>query len=910
MKSDAILEMSVAMEQKTTPELNLELNLVILPNGTLHLEWMDTRDTIPESSRVLQNEIHTRFSDKSDLWLLFLGFSDPQIPLPPSLDYWRRFSGLFAAKLCRIPELESLRHQVNIPVTEEDLKAHLTRAPMMTGVEYLRAELLEALWTRLNQAFSLTIQSYNGSVEDFIRTYSPNTHLVGRVFFHLVENKSDEYPFAFMATYTTRLNRQGKSKHLPLKHALQEYENDDEKLLELLTTVHTAEKRSPLISELLQTGELFHPLGWTSGEAFTFLKEIPIYEESGILCRIPNWWKGKQSGVRLNFSLGDKKPSLAGMDAILSFNAQLFLGGTEISEAEAKQLLAESDGLAFIKNRWVAVDREKLTQTLDAYEKARGMMEKEGLTLSEAMRMQLMPERFLGLSSQEIDHDISNGKWLESVIQKLADPALVPSVKPQKTFTAKLRDYQQKGLNWLYFLHSLKFGACLADDMGLGKTIQVLGFLNVIKSDLQKTGHSNKASLLVIPASLISNWENEIKRFSPDTRFFVAHPSAGLKNGVLPENRDLDAFDLIITTYALIQRYSWLHDHTWNYVILDEAQAIKNPGTKQSRAVKKLIAENRIIMTGTPIENRLSDIWSLFDFLNPGLLGNAGEFKKFSKKLGSDASGYARLRNIISPYILRRLKTDKSVISDLPEKVEMKTYAPLAKKQVLLYGNLVDDIRRSIEEAEGIQRKGLILSSLMKFKQICNHPDQYLGTGGFEEKESGKFQRLREICETIYEKREKVLIFTQFKEMTQPLHDLLSAVFHREGLILHGSVAVGKRKKIIEQFQSADYIPFMVLSLKAGGIGLNLTEANHVVHFDRWWNPAVENQATDRAFRIGQKKNVVVHKFLTQGTVEEKIDMMLEEKSKLSREIIASTGDGWITEMKNDELLDMFKLSL
>ncbi|MCP4575477.1 MAG: DEAD/DEAH box helicase, partial [Deltaproteobacteria bacterium] len=412
-------------------------------------------------------------------------------------------------------------------------------------------------------------------------------------------------------------------------------------------------------------------------------------------------------------------------------------------------------------------------------------------------------------------------------------------------------------------------------------------------------------------ASLISNWVNEIKRFSPDIRFFVDHPSAGLNTNSPPKDlKAWDAFDLVITTYALIQRYAWLQTHAWNYIVLDEAQAIKNPGTKQARAVKKLIASNRIIMTGTPIENRLSDLWSLFDFLNPGLLGNAGEFKKFSKDLGRDPSGYARLRNIISPYILRRLKTDKSVISDLPEKVEMKIYAPLGRKQVLLYGKLVQDIRKSVMETEGIQRKGLILSSLMKFKQICNHPDQYLGTGGFEEKESGKFQRLREICETIYEKREKVLVFTQFKEMTQPLHDLLENVFHRKGLILHGSVAVGKRKKIIEQFQSPHYVPFMVLSLKAGGVGLNLTEANHVVHFDRWWNPAVENQATDRAFRIGQKKNVVVHRFLTQGTVEEKIDLMLEEKSRLSQDVIAGTGGQWITEMKNDELVDLFKLSL
>ncbi len=892
-------------------EITQELNSVVLPGGTLHLEWVDTQDSIPKTSGLLQKEIFARFSSSGEPWLLFLGFSDAQTPLPPSLDYWRRFSGLFVGKLCRTPDLEDLRHRVKIPLSEQEVRSHLAAAPLMIGAEYLQEELLQTQWKALQRAFSSAIQAYKGSVEAFIRSFSPNAHLVGRVFFHLVENKDPDYPFAFMATYTTRLDSRGKSKHLPLKHALEEYEKNDEKLLELLTTVHLAETKSALIGELLESGELFHPLAWTSRDAFTFLKEIPLYEESGILCRIPNWWKGRQSGVRLHFSLGEKKPSLAGLNAILSFHAQLYVGDVPISEEEARRLLAESDGLAFLKNRWVAVDREKLTQTLDAYEKAKGMMEKEGVSLGEAMRMQLMPERFLGIDSDQIEHGISNGAWLESVVEKLVNPSLAPSVRLGKTFKAQLRGYQQKGLNWLHFLHSLRFGACLADDMGLGKTIQVLGFLHGLKKELQKTGNPNKASLLVIPASLISNWENEIRRFSPDTRFFVAHTSFGLKTGgAQGTQKDLNAFDLVITTYALIQRYSWLQKHGWNYVILDEAQAIKNPGTKQSRAVKKLIAENRIIMTGTPIENRLSDLWSLFDFLNPGLLGNAGEFKKFSKDLGQDPSGYARLRKIISPYILRRLKTDKSVIADLPDKVEMKTYASLSRKQVVLYGDLVQNIQRILQETEGIQRKGLILSSLMKFKQICNHPDQYLGSGGFEENESGKFLRLREICETIYEKREKVLVFTQFKEMTQPLHDFLEEIFHRKGLVLHGGVAVGKRKKIIEQFQSPDYVPFLVLSLKAGGIGLNLTEANHVVHFDRWWNPAVENQATDRAFRIGQKKNVVVHKFLTQGTVEEKIDAMLEEKSRLSQEVIADTGDRWITEMKNDELMNLFTLSL
>jgi len=891
--------------------MNQELNVVVMPNGSLQLEWTDTQKNRNKSSMLLQEEIYKRFSGDADSWLLFLGFCDHQVLLSPSLDYWRNFAGVFTKRLSQTPDLEILRHKVKVLVEEDELRQHLECAPLMTGSEYLSLELLEAVWTGLNNTFILAIKSYNGTVEDFFRDYSPNVHLVGRVFFHLVEHKSDDYPFAFMATYSTSLNKKGKSKHLPLKYALQEYKNDNERLLELLATVHAAAKNSPLISDLIETGELFHPLAWTSGEAFSFLKEIPIYEEAGILCRMPNWWKGSASGVRLNFSVGDSRPSFVGMDAILNFNAQLFLGDTKISEKEARQLLSESEGLAFIKNKWVAVDPERLRQTLDAYEKAKKMMGKEGLSLKDALRLQLVPEKLLGGYEKDVDHSVSNGDWLKSVIRKLLDPDLITSVRINRSFKAKLRDYQQKGLNWLYFLHSLQFGACLADDMGLGKTVEVLAFLNILKSEPKKSGKPKKASLLIIPASLISNWDNEIRRFSPDINFHIAHPGAGSTKIIRDKDeKSLDAFDLVITTYALAQKYEWIKAHLWNYIILDEAQAIKNPGTKQARAIKELHCFNRVIMTGTPIENRLMDLWSLFDFLSPGLLGNAREFKKFSKRLKNDTSGYSRLRKVISPYILRRLKTDKTVISDLPDKVEMKTYASLSKKQVLLYKDLVEDIKKSIDETEGIQRKGIILSSLMKFKQLCNHPDQYLGTGGFEEKESGKFLRLREICETIYEKREKVLIFTQFKEMTEPLHDFLEGIFHRKGLVLHGSVAVGKRRKIIEQFQSQSYVPFMVLSLKAGGVGLNLTEANHVVHFDRWWNPAVENQATDRAFRIGQKKNVIVHKFLTKGTVEEKIDMMLEEKSRLSEDVIASTKETWITEMKNDALMDIFKLTL
>ncbi|RPH48051.1 MAG: DEAD/DEAH box helicase [Desulfobacteraceae bacterium] len=888
--------------------MNQELNVVVMPNGSLQLEWNITEELIDKSTCLLQEEIHQRYTADENDWLLFIGFCDKQIALSSSLNFWRKFAGDFTRKLSMTPELSNLRHNVNVPAEPDELRQHLESAPVMIGSEYLSNEVLKSVWDGMNKAFSRAIQSYAGTVEEFIQTCRPGMHLVGRVFFHLVENKDGDLPFAFLATYSTRLDRLGKSKHLPLKHALQEYGKNSHELLKLLVTVHRAAGRSIWIANLLESGELFHPMAWTAKEAFMFLKEVPIYETSGILCRIPNWWKASASGATLKISMGDTQPSYVGMDAILNFTPKICLGDAEMTRSEARQLLEESEGLAFIKNRWVVADPEKLKQVLDAYEKAEMLMKEDGISLKDALRFQLNPEKFLSLHAEDGAIRVENGQWLESVVQKLLHPEKITRAELDSGFKADLRPYQQKGLAWLYFLHSLRFGACLADDMGLGKTVQLLGFLNALKIGGKKP---EGASLLVIPASLLANWVSEIQRFFPLLNYYVAHPEAHHSKTVEAKGeKALNAFDLVITTYSLVQKYEWLQSYSWAYVILDEAQAIKNPGAKQTRIVKKLSARNRIVLTGTPIENRLSDLWSLFDFLNPGLLGTSKEFSDFAKKIKNDSSGYLRLRKIISPYILRRMKTDKSVISDLPEKVEMKTYAALSKKQVALYQDLVSQIQKTIEQAEGIQRKGLILASIMKFKQICNHSDQYLGAGEFEEKNSGKFERLREICETIYEKREKALIFTQFKEMTEPLGEFLKSIFGRPGLLLHGSIPVGKRKGLINKFQSGEYVPFMVLSLKAGGVGLNLTEANHVIHFDRWWNPAVENQATDRAFRIGQKKNVMVHKFLTRGTIEEKIDLMLEDKSRLSNEVVAATGENWITEMKTEELMELFRLEI
>jgi non-specific serine/threonine protein kinase len=465
------------------------------------------------------------------------------------------------------------------------------------------------------------------------------------------------------------------------------------------------------------------------------------------------------------------------------------------------------------------------------------------------------------------------------------------------------------GVRWLYLLAQLGLGACLADDMGLGKTIQVLALLLVLKREAKG---KPQPSLLVAPASLMANWAAEIERFAPGLRALVAHqsamPAAELK-ALRPDR--LKDVDLVITSYGSLLRLPWFEKTDWRLVVIDEAQAIKNPGAKQTQTAKRLRAGARFALTGTPIENRLGDLWSIFDFVNPGLLGSAGAFAKFAKSLAERPhNSYGPLRELVRPYILRRLKTDKTVIADLPEKTELKAFCPLSRKQAALYAQAVEDLAGQLEQAAGIQRKGLVLAFLMRFKQICNHPSQWLGDGAWSEQDSGKWGRLREIAEVIAAKQEKMLVFTQFRETTAPLAAFLGSIFGRPGLVLHGETAVKRRKELVRRFQEDEAAGFFVLSLKAGGAGLNLTAASHVVHFDRWWNLAVENQATDRAFRIGQTRNVLVHKFVCRGTVEEKIDQLIESKRQLSQDLLEGSADLLLTEMKDDELLKLVALDI
>ena len=431
-------------------------------------------------------------------------------------------------------------------------------------------------------------------------------------------------------------------------------------------------------------------------------------------------------------------------------------------------------------------------------------------------------------------------------------------------------------------MNRLGFGACLADDMGLGKTVQILAFLEALRAQKPKG-----RVLLIVPASLLGNWQKEAARFAPALSLEILH---GAHAPVLSDRLEASKAFLTITTYRMAMSIETLENVTWDCIILDEAQAIKNPASKQTRQIKKLNSRMRIAMTGTPIENDLSNLWSLFDFLNKGLLGSA------------------KLKNMIAPFLLRRVKTDKKIISDLPDKLEQIDYVTLSPKQAVLYRKLLAETREKVEQSNGMQRKGIVLALLLHLKQICNHPDQYLGTEEYSPAQSGKFELLKQLAQTIAEKRERVLVFTQFRELTGHLDDYLAEVFGRRGGVIHGGVPVKERTAIVERFQSESYVPYLVLSVKAGGTGLNLTKANHVIHFDRWWNPSVENQATDRAFRIGQEKNVMVHKFVCKGSVEEKIDALISSKKELAENVIGAGGESWITEMGNDELMKLLRL--
>ena len=870
-------------------------------------------DDAPALEPALARRLERAFARGTGHGLLLLGAAEASSALPPVFAWFRDLGARFVTALCLRPDLGELRAAEFAPPAappEDELESLAAAAPLMPGAEYLTAAALGALWSDLGAAFTAELLEERGSVQELLKSLNPAWNVVGKVHFNLAENRRDEEaPFAFLATYTTRLSAHGKAQHLPLGQALQEH-GGKERLLSLLLPVQRAAERCAWLRQLVDAGEIFHPLRWSPQDAFRLLGDVHELEQAGVVVRLPATWKaGRPSRPQVTGTVGGKSPAALGKDALLDFRMELTLDGEPLTPREVKALLAGSHGLALIRGKWVEVDQARLARTMERFREAERLAADGGLGFAEAMRLLAGADIEGDGAADRADQDwsrVTAGPWLAQTLAGLRAPEGLAKVNPGSALRGTLRPYQQVGVRWLHLLSNLGLGACLADDMGLGKTIQILALL------LAQRGIGKLPSLLVAPASLLANWAAEIERFAPSLTAIIAHPSA-MPSAELKSiaKEKLAATDLVITSYGSLLRIPWLQSTSWQLAILDEAQAIKNPGARQTRAAKQLTARARIALTGTPIENRLGDLWSLFDFINPGLLGSSKQFTSYAKRLSSTAgSSFGPLRELVRPYILRRLKSDKAVISDLPEKTEVKAFCSLSRKQAALYQEAVEELSSQLEGARGINRRGLVLAFLMRFKQICNHPSQWLGDGAFREDDSGKWTRLRELSEVIASRQEKALVFTQFREMTAPLAAFLGGVFGRPGLVLHGETPVKQRRELGERFQADEAIPFFVLSLKAGGSGLNLTAASHVVHFDRWWNPAVEDQATDRAFRIGQTKNVLVHKFVCKGTVEEKIDAIIQSKKQLSRDLLEGGAELNLTELGDSELLKLVALDL
>jgi non-specific serine/threonine protein kinase len=645
-------------------------------------------------------------------------------------------------------------------------------------------------------------------------------------------------------------------------------------------------------------------------EASRFLQSVPELESAGVVVRMPvSWRASRPTRPQVIATVGSRAPSAVGLDGLLDFQMGVMLDGEPLTEVEVAILLAGTENLVLLRGRWVEVDRARLQRTMEQFHAAEELAARDGLTFAEAMRM---------LAGAAVTRDdpaapdtgwarVTAGPWLEQTLKELRAP-VGDGIDPGLALRGTLRPYQKAGTRWLHLLAGLGLGACLADDMGLGKTIQVLSLLLVE----QARGARPRPSLLVAPASLLANWVAEIENFAPGLKAAIVHPSAMPADQVkaFTAEQALD-YDLVITSYGSLLRIPVFAETDWRFVILDEAQAIKNPNARQTKAAKALKARARIALTGTPVENHLGDLRSIFDFINPGLLGNAKQFTRYTRGLAERPHNpYGPLGELVRPYILRRMKTDKSIIADLPDKTEIKALCGLSRRQTALYRQAVEDLARSLEESGGIQRKGIVLAMLMRLKQVCNHPSQWLNDNVWAEEDSGKWARLRAIAEVVAARQEKMLVFTQFREMTGPAATFLGQIYGRPGLVLHGETPVKNRKVLVQRFQDGEIVPFFVLSLKAGGSGLTLTAGSHVVHFDQWWNPAVENQATDRAFRIGQKKNVLVHKFICRGTVEEKIDALIDAKKGLSDELLTGGDEINLTEMTNDEIMRMVSLDL
>ncbi|WP_230474395.1 DEAD/DEAH box helicase [Calidifontibacillus erzurumensis] len=659
--------------------------------------------------------------------------------------------------------------------------------------------------------------------------------------------------------------------------------------------------------------DIIHTL--TEEQAWTFLTEASIQlAEAGIDVLLPSWWQeiralNPKLKIQLRSSVGTSQQSLLSFQAISDFDWKIATGNTELDEKQFLQYVEENRRLVKVNGKWMKLDPAFIKQVKHIMSRVK----KEGLSFQDILAQELLSLQDTS-NTEELDLDnplsqiqIRLNKHFEKLLYQLHHISSLPTIEVPTSFKGKLRAYQKQGVEWLLFLRKFGFGACLADDMGLGKTVQMITYFLYVKEHEKP----QMPALIICPTSVLGNWQKELEKFAPSLKVYLHYGSARKKGDEL--RTLVEDYDIVITTYGLAAiDEDDLKTIEWSTICIDEAQNIKNAYTKQSRAIRSLRGHHHIALTGTPIENRLTELWTIFDFINKGYLGSLNSFsKRFVipiEKNKNDTRRIQQVQQLVKPFLLRRTKTDETVQLNLPDKLEQKEYIPLTVEQASLYEQLLQDTFDRIEKLSAMERRGLILSMLTKLKQICNHPALYLKDASWEKSlvdRSNKMKKMMELLENILDQKESCLIFTQYVGMGKMIQHAISETFQETVHFLQGTLKKQERDEIIESFQAGNE-KLLILSLKAGGTGLNLTAANHVIHFDRWWNPAVENQATDRAYRIGQKRFVHVHKLITTGTLEEKIDEMIEKKKALSDEIIS--GESWITELSTEELRDLFAL--
>ena len=676
----------------------------------------------------------------------------------------------------------------------------------------------------------------------------------------------------------------------------------------LLMGLGLASRVYPVLEESLQGARPTHST-LTPIQAYEFLKTaVWRLEDSGFGVLLPpslanrdGWANRLGLQIKAQTSAPTKTGSI-GLESLLNFQWELAIGGQTLSKAEFDRLVAQESPLVQINGEWVEL-RPQDVRSAQSFFAAR--QDQTGLTLQDALRISTGDT--LTLEKLPVVGFEASGP-LQALLTTLSGNRTIESVAAPKGFKGELRPYQSRGVGWLSFLEQWGLGACLADDMGLGKTIQFIAFLLYLKAEKRLSG----PTLLVCPTSVLGNWEREVHRFGPQLTILTHHGSGRARGKALA--KAVKSKDLVITSYSLLYRdEKSLQGIDWWGLVLDEAQNVKNPEARQSKAARSLQAHCRVALTGTPLENRLTELWSILDFLNPGYLGPRPFFqRRFATPIEryGDTDSLTTLRSLVQPFILRRTKTDRDIIQDLPEKQEMNVFCSLTPEQATLYEQIVQESLDAVESAQGIQRHGIILATLMKLKQICNHPAQFLKEDSLlsDKQRSGKLKRLEEMLEVILAEGERALIFTQFAELGKLLQKHLRSILDQDTLLLYGGSSKKQREAMIDRFQHDPQGPrLFILSLKAGGTGLNLTRATHVFHFDRWWNPAVENQATDRVFRIGQTRNVQVHKFVCTGTLEERIHEQLESKKALAEQVVGA-GEGWLTELDTEQLRSLLLL--